>query len=325
MADTHGWLSRGTGYWSPRSYFWSGNDEVVYLRAESSAYKRVVRKRLSPPGVADIDTALRLPVSCVDLQLSPDGRALSWIESRTATTYGSKVAYLDGSMSREVPTLGEHIWGSDNSTLIQFRYKGGEGPARIGLCSFDIRSGLTKTVWADLKKAPSFVSKYAQALGAVPGQLLHSYPDGRVLTGTRMWRRLGAPRADPLSFCYYDSRDPAAPIAQWEVPVPGGDSGLTFVSPDGQRLLWIESDRSVFSQDVIIHKILPVFKIRSRGIMRLLVSDLRGGGMHVIATHDFGEAAPSSPPIVPGDFAWTPDNRRVSFTYNNALYTLKAD
>jgi hypothetical protein len=96
------------------------------------------------------------------------------------------------------------------------------------------------------------------------------------------------------------------------------------LSPAGDRVAWEMQVSYVPPLLAELHRLMPAFKVRPKVLVSLWISKSDGTAMHEIARTE-EQADPSDWARKIHDIHWLPDEKSLSFTYDNALWTVPAD
>jgi hypothetical protein len=326
-AYTGDWKSARTPRWSQVPFCWIGPSEVLYAGAQEGDRLRLMRKRIDLPDATPAALPITVPISAINWRLSPDGRRLCWSEwkpvQRTASGKPAHnvctIVSLDGKSAVSFKTDSGHaVWTADSSSVLTTFQ-----PTISSLQENEIGTGKSREL-----HVPQTRLRHVWELAP---QVVYAYPDGRALVAERgpgffrspVDREPTAYNTNKLLFTEYDlSRSPIT-AKQWTVPTPpNAEFGVSIISPQGDKLFWQASRIVVSPADLFLQRVVRGYRARSTLSVRLLVSDLHGGGMHTIA--EYQTAGPRPIPRFSGA-CWTPDGKKISFVLNNRLYTLPAE
>ncbi|HLK60450.1 MAG TPA: hypothetical protein VKU00_28065 [Chthonomonadaceae bacterium] len=151
------------------------------------------------------------------------------------------------------------------------------------------------------------------------------------------WERTSTRTNDQVILRERDANS-TVPLRQYTLTAPGGHRVTQILfSPHGDRILWKLSERrqaSIISQ--MIQQVTHKFNAGTERVS-LWVSRLDGSEMHEIGGVNNPTLLERSGPIdletgeyywgppIPRQLRWSPDGKRISFTYNRAIWTVPAD
>jgi hypothetical protein len=329
------------------SYFWLSPSELLLFRHMAQPGSSF---SLTPIPVAPVEMniftrqrttlasfANRLPADYYshDLQTSPDGKwALSDIPSRP--TWTSFALALDGSRMVErtskadeggIP-MSDMVWLQDSRRWVRLTLSGGKlAASAYSLDSTDVRHSepfsLPRGTSSD-KTGPIF----SLLLGEVAKERILATPaeaDPAAITG---------PDRD---ICFYTVNIGSGPpkVSELTIRVPkttdpllDGKNALSFreqvlLSPKGDRLAWLlYSRREIPPFRRFMNRFFSGSRSPISSHVAISVSGIDGSNFRTIGGIDEQTTNPNAFPLL---LRWTPDGRRLSFVYKDAVWTVPAD
>jgi hypothetical protein len=337
VADTTGWEPAKLMNRPLLQFCWVSPTEILYGRREDGLRIRLMRKRVDRPNEPPVALGLAVPVASIYWQVSPDGRSISWLNMHPIAgmtpaglaPYQCEVASLDGGHVRQFPDADlESQWSADSSAMFVPPEQVASRSDTLLLRRVENASGKSSTIafpwpagWTDTNAAN--VRRW------IP---VHHFPDGRLRVVRNGLYVLPKPprqgtttvNVDGVDFADYDLNHITAPAQTWHVKRPPDiDVSSLLPSPQGDRIFWQTSKMMVSPLEALIQRVLPSYKVHPQRVIRLIVSDIRGNGMHDIAVYR-GNPNLSRSPGATSMPQWTPDGLRISFVVKGNLYTIPA-
>ncbi len=322
-------------------YLWLSDHEVLCLIAEGSsdhAYRLDTRTGQKTP-LETLNAAFRAVTPNGETHLSPDGRRLLWTGVRHAQNvwppsrsgintryvlprpgnyyqdFRVMVTALDGSQQIDRQQGGNLAWQPDNRGWMRLIW--GNGAPRIQTQTLD-SPRLTEQTLSDVTetvlKAPG--GTYGTRGGL---QILGVTPNQHLLTASP------APLLPGQVYFYDMALTPAArPSRTYTVSLPGNYYADTIaLSPSGDRLAWKlygHHRSSVSFLNGLLWHLFPNLAQSPQPVIGLWVSRLDGTGMHEVG--EMPVPRQDGWNLSLSDLSWTPDGKRLSFTYDGALWTV---
>lgn len=225
------------------------------------------------------------------------------------------VTALDGSQQIDRQQGGNLAWQPDNRGWMRLIW--GNGAPRIQTQTLD-SPRLTEQTLSDVTetvlKAPG--GTYGTRGGL---QILGVTPNQHLLTASP------APLLPGQVYFYDMALTPAArPSRTYTVSLPGNYYADTIaLSPSGDRLAWKlygHHRSSVSFLNGLLWHLFPNLAQSPQPVIGLWVSRLDGTGMHEVG--EMPVPRQDGWNLSLSDLSWTPDGKRLSFTYDGALWTV---
>jgi len=289
-------------------FAWLSNDEYLYVGLDNLT---LFRYRLS----GKVSTQLLKVTgdrswSCA-LQASPDGKWLLWVKRTGHGKYHDLVSqedYLTSLKDGHTHSLDvfEGHWEPDSRHIIG-RYFSGNGSEEPKVGIYDTR---VHRVIQTVSISPKVSSSLYDLIPIPPKRLLEcSQTD--TLENT------------PLDISEYGGDKTLNLIREWPVKPPHNTTiEETRISPQGNRIAWLVESAYVDAGRAALHRWLPFFKAPSQPREELWISQLDGAGMRIVGQIPIRVRSGNEVRIT--DLRWLPDGKHLSFSYEDALWTVSA-
>lgn len=262
---------------------------------------------------------------------------LFWPRERPLLSVATKVASVDGWMIDRGPdACMAWGWVSDHEILHLYEKRNGREFFRL-----DTTTGLRTPL-------PALTKLFNDTHGDPDG--FEVSPDGRKVLWIGMQRGRDVERPltyiAPLDATSYERRplgeqngyarwkgDSPAWVRMEELmpdrppgAVPPGMAVQDLrLSPRGDRLAWKLSQPATPRLPDLLSRWFPSIKPPAKTLLSLWVSRADGREMHKIGSIERREETNELFMLEPDDIRWTPDGKRLSFIYRNALYVVPAE
>ena len=325
VAPARGWSGTGTQTHGIVPYFWLSDHEVLWFRGNDplEAVRREIRTGRDTPFLLRTPAVIAPPKG-FPLTLSPDRRWLLWVNERGArqTAVASRV---DGSRAVTWPRPWYDYslaWLPDNSgwvwhgTVATVHRLAG---SRVDLVPFQ-----TKFV----ASRPGRVAQAPHLLGTAPGGKTIAFDTQAMHNSDRFYSVLDVGRAgfvfEPIpkqvAFVELDLVRPGAPGRRFTLPMPSGaEQSVLALSPAGDRIAWLTYRNG--RAPAFLNRLPQELWLSSwKQSASLWVAPTDGGKPpRLVGRLILDEGESVGPP------SWTPDGRRLSYLYQDALWTLPVD
>jgi hypothetical protein len=320
--------------WINCTFLWLSDHEVLFCRIPSLP-KNVLQSGPVKPfklfrldvatGEEQILTALTKQMNQAYgevhiLAVSPNGRWLLW-ETRGTDEGDAFISTLDGTHSipwkskADWPSSGFRGWTSDSQHWAEFGmdwddYKVNEELYTSALIYSLDQPGKTKRLRFD---PASRVHYQCAASFAPPNRLLVANPpvhSDKPLTATEI-EIVDSTLADVI-----------APSHRYKVPVPPGAEVRDIVfSPEGDRVAWMLRFPNQHIWPEFLCRLIPALKASPKVSHAIWVSRIDGSQMHEVGHME----VPTAQANAYFELKWVPGGKRLSFIYQDTLYTVPAD
>jgi hypothetical protein len=305
-------LARSTRIGFPGSaslynYQWKSSKEILCFSEPSQGSYRlecVNTSRGSMTPLATFTSKTRMWGGEDQARLSPDGKWALWVGETAYATVAT-----DGSRRSEIPNPVQRYHGCGN----YYRFEAATAWMQ------DSRH------WVEVKQKPSgpqvlvvhdaaspIVRRLSLGTMGGPPVVLGVTPEDHAV----LWDQAG-------TFLDIDLGRPQGSVKKWTVKRPPvGDVSDVVLSPDGQRLCWKTYSWVINRLPALLERMLERIRIDVPTTTYLVwTSRLDGSHMREIGRsrvqQHIGQPFRS--------FRWTPDGTKISYVYDNALWTVPVD
>lgn len=330
----HATLLTRTEDWDARTLprlenFWLNDQEVFYLHREANGSLHLYRKTVLPPGnpQAAVDMRLSLPAASIPIQVSPDRRYLSYFlipraaNGRRLLAPGSRLLSMkDG---KQITWKGEWLeevcWTPDGNGIISVQQY---PPYRILTTDIESQKVVTMPFLKPVPAEPEPI-RLSPLFAEKSGRLVCIENGPYFLPQLAKQNKISASQVKyinmtQLNFVELDMKQQGTPLRTWSIPVPQDvQQGRVYPSPQHDRLLWVTYSQNVNFLETIIQRVIPHYNSHTHILIRWQISVLNGKNIRDVVRHEVADPKHDHLSMP----QWNPDGKRLSFIYNNALYT----
>jgi hypothetical protein len=307
------------------NYGWLSDHELLhFLPGETLASFDLQTKTETPlPALARLVKGSS--ASFDGLNVSPDGRWVLWGERGYNSLF---VAATDGFVRFQWPGYGglsEAYWLTDSHHWLQNVFGGNKSIGQIHLRNVD-----TPYVSQTFPTVPTSLQGLNILAALSQDRLLIRTPDPSTvvkafsLPGARSVKEIQTTYRDKQQLSLWNLRSGSL-LRQWTIHLPGLASDV-HVSPQGDRMAWLLQNNRALPWDTLLHRLFPAWRMVKHFSMSLWVSRLDGSQMHEVGSIVLRSPAVRAGQISwPWNIRWLPGGKRLSFLYNDALWTVPAE
>lgn len=251
----------------------------------------------------------RLQPVAPEYAVSPNGQSLIFAPVSTSQGLTYIFASLDGTKGprwRSEESWQRPLWLHDNRRWLESRYESSQGRLACEVVVHDMQRPALSTVIS------------------IPGAPNRDVID--IVGITRQQRMLGfevmfGKPTQSAQLTDYDIAVPATPSHKREILLPRFSIPEDLVlSINGDRLAWLLEYDDAPPISRWLHALVPQFPSPPRPTLALYVSGLNGTGMTEIGHKTVTPDLPMELEI--RNLQWLPGDKKLSFTYDGALYTV---
>jgi len=244
---------------------------------------------------------------CSNIQASPDGRWLHWTKCTGGPRYGSWFRIQeyfthtdDGRTYQDAYSLWGP-WEPDSRHIL------GLTILRESLVIFDpFANRISRT----LPLASGVSSNLGNSIEVAPDRLLEISQENNT--------------KESIEVCEYGVDKTLHLTHKWLVSPPHDTTIGTIanirLSPTGDRIAWLVDSAQVDSGRAALHRLLPFVSVPMQLRQELWISRLDGKGMRLVGQTLLKTRSGNEVRIT--DLRWLPNGKRLSFSYEDALWTV---
>ena len=310
ITGTEGWsLPNGTDAQAYMTYYWPSNDRVLYFADEEQIGELLCEFNVATGTRTQFRTVSKLWSEDgwfkKQIEISPDGQWILWDgDFHDHDYHGYYGARRDGSQQFHIPHAAGFKWMPDSRHFIEYVYPYADPSSPATSPYSRIRS--VETLSASRKLSAKQAALYTR-------WTTHLLSENRVMQVKEFPERDWPPTRYVLEEIRMEPEPKS--VRRWTILAPQLQQRQAMqISPDGRQIAWL----IVTPQDC-----------HTPQTVALSVSRIEGSAMREIG-HLTLPAAPSDwegPTFerYPHEMKWLPDGKRVSFIFQDALYTVLAE